>query len=132
VPQIRALSQFWQQQDPTGRPLRSSQLAWRLGVSDSYVRHVTWQLRRQTGQPPLAERLASTNQQLTSPPPPVPSGDGERDWRLEAACATVDPELFFPEPGQAPQAAAAKATCAGCGVRGSLPGSGPARSPGPR
>jgi hypothetical protein len=38
------------------RPRSSSQLAWRLGVSDSYVRHVTWQLRTRHGQPPLAER----------------------------------------------------------------------------
>jgi WhiB family transcriptional regulator, redox-sensing transcriptional regulator len=114
------IAQLWQanQHDPGGRPLRSSQLAWRLGVSDSYVRHVTWQLRRQTGQPPLAERLAATNQQLASPSPPLQPADGERDWRLDAACATVDPELFFPEPGQVPQAAAAKAVCAGCTVRG--------------
>ncbi|HEV2824818.1 MAG TPA: WhiB family transcriptional regulator [Actinomycetota bacterium] len=114
------ITQLWQatQQDPGGRPLRSSQLAKRLGVSDSYVRHVTWQLRRRAGQPPLADRLAATNRQLAGPPPPAPRGDGERDWRLEAACATVDPELFFPEPGQAPQAAAAKAICAGCAVRG--------------
>jgi hypothetical protein len=112
------IAQLWQanQEDEGGRPLRSSQLAQRLGVSDSYVRHVTWQLRRQTGQPPLAERLAATRQQLASPPPPVTPG--ERDWRLEAACATVDPELFFPQPGQAPQATAAKAVCAGCAVRG--------------
>jgi WhiB family redox-sensing transcriptional regulator len=114
------IAQLWhaQQQDPAPRPLRSSQLAWRLGVSDSYVRHVTWQLRRQTGQPPLAERLATTNQRLASPPPPLQRADGERDWRLDAACATVDPELFFPEPGQVPQAAQAKAVCAGCAVRG--------------
>jgi WhiB family transcriptional regulator, redox-sensing transcriptional regulator len=114
------ITQLWQahQQDPAGRPLRSSQLAQRLGVSDSYVRHITWQLRRQTGQPPLAERLAATRQQLASPPPPVTPGDGERDWRLQAACATVDPELFFPDPGQTPQVAAAKAICAGCAVRG--------------
>jgi WhiB family redox-sensing transcriptional regulator len=114
------IAQLWHanQQDPTGRPLRSSQLAWRLGVSDSYVRHVTWQLRRQAGQPPLTERLTATNQQLASPPPPVSPGDGERDWRLEAACAEVDPELFFPETGQLSQATAAKAICAGCGVRG--------------
>jgi WhiB family transcriptional regulator, redox-sensing transcriptional regulator len=112
------IAQLWHQQDPTGPPLRSSQLAWRLGVSDSYVRHVTWQLRTRAGQPPLAERLAATNQQLAGPPPPVSPGDGERDWRLEAACATVDPELFFPEPGQVPQMAAAKALCAGCAVRG--------------
>src|SRR5215216_1557470 len=45
------IAQLWRQQDPGSRPLRSSQLAWRLGVSDSYVRHVSWQLRRQTGQP---------------------------------------------------------------------------------
>jgi WhiB family transcriptional regulator, redox-sensing transcriptional regulator len=114
------IAQLWhaQQQDPTARPLRSSRLAWRLGVSDSYVRHLTWQLRTRTGQAPLAERLAATQQQLTSPPPPVERVDGERDWRLDAACATVDPELFFPETGQVPQAAAAKAVCAGCVVRG--------------
>jgi hypothetical protein len=99
------VAQLWhaRQQDPTGRPLSSSQLAWRVGVSDSYVRHVTWQLRTRAGQPPLAERLAATNRQLASPPSPVPPGDGERDWRLEAACAEVDPELFFPDPGQAPR-----------------------------
>jgi WhiB family transcriptional regulator, redox-sensing transcriptional regulator len=112
------IAQLWQanQRDSTGRPLRSSQLAWRLGVSDSYVRHVTWQLRRQVGQPRLGERLAATRQQLASPPA-VQRADGERDWRLDAACRDVDPELFFPEPGQVPQAAAAKAVCAGCAVR---------------
>jgi DNA-binding transcriptional MerR regulator len=82
------------------------------------VRHLTWQLRTRHGQPPLAERLAATDQQLASPPPPVQRADGERDWRLDAACAQVDPELFFPKPGQAPQAATAKAVCAGCAVRG--------------
>jgi hypothetical protein len=114
------IEQLWHanQQDPTGRPLRSSQLAWRMGVSDSYVRHVTWQLRTRAGLPPLAERLAATNRHLASPPPPLQRADGERDWRLEAACAQVDPELFFPEPGQVPQAAAAKTICAGCAVRG--------------
>jgi len=112
------IEQLWhaQQQDPTTWPLRSSQLAWRLGVSDSYVRHVTWQLRTRHGQPPLAERLEATHQQLASPPPDT-ARDGERDWRLDAACAEVDPELFFPEPGQVPQAAAAKQVCAGCAVR---------------
>jgi WhiB family transcriptional regulator, redox-sensing transcriptional regulator len=114
------ITQLWhaQQQDPAARPLSSSQLAWRLGVSDSYVRYLTWQLRTHHGQAPLAERLAATHQQLTSPPPPVEHADGERDWRLDAACATVDPELFFPETGQVPQAAQAKAICAGCAVRG--------------
>jgi hypothetical protein len=113
------IAQLWhaQQQDPAARPLRSSRLAWRLGVSDSYVRHRTWQLRTRAGQAPLAERLAATRQQLASPPS-VEHTNGERDWRLDAACATVDPELFFPEPGQVPQATAAKQVCAGCVVRG--------------
>jgi DNA-binding transcriptional MerR regulator len=114
------IQQLWhhQQQDPGARPLRSSRLAWRLGISDSYVRHLTWQLRTRAGQAPLHERLAAANRQLTSPPSSVAPGDGERDWRLDAACAQVDPELFFPEPGQVPQAAQAKAVCAGCTVRG--------------
>jgi WhiB family transcriptional regulator, redox-sensing transcriptional regulator len=114
------IAQLWHahQQDPTGRPLRSSQLALRLGVSDSYVRHVTWQLRTRAGQPPLAQRLASTNQRLASPPPPRQRADEERDWWLDAACREVKPELFFPDPGQVPQVAAAKAICAGCKVRG--------------
>jgi WhiB family redox-sensing transcriptional regulator len=114
------VEQLWhaQQQNPDARPFSSSQLAHRLGVSDSYVRHVTWQLRTRSGQAPLAERLAATNQQLASPPPRVEHVDGERDWRLDAACRDMNPELFFPEPGQIPQAAQAKAVCAGCGVRG--------------
>jgi WhiB family redox-sensing transcriptional regulator len=114
------ITQLWhaQQQEPAAWPLRSSRLAWRLGVSDSYVRHVTWQLRIRHGQPPLGERLAATDQQLASPPPPIERVGGERDWRLDAACAQVDPELFFPETGQVPQAAAAKQVCAGCVVRG--------------
>jgi hypothetical protein len=114
------IAQLWhhQQQDPGARPLSSSQLAWRLGVSESYVRHLTWQLRTRAGHAPLGERLAATHQQLASPPPPAERGDGERDWRLDAACRDVDPELFFPEPGQVPQATAAKQVCAGCTVRG--------------
>jgi WhiB family redox-sensing transcriptional regulator len=114
------IAQLWhaQQQDPMARPLSSSRLAWRLGVADSYVRHLTWQLRTRAGQAPLGERLAATHQQLASPPPPVEHVDGERDWRLDAACRDTDPELFFPEPGQVPQAAQAKAVCAGCAVRG--------------
>jgi Transcription factor WhiB len=113
------IAQLWhaQQQDPTSRPLSSSRLAWRLGISDSYVRHVTWQLRTRSGQLPLAERLVATRQQLTSPPL-VEHVDGERDWRLDAACRHVHPEMFFPQPGQVPQAAAAKQVCAGCVVRG--------------
>jgi WhiB family redox-sensing transcriptional regulator len=39
----------------------------------------------------------------------------DRSWRLDAVCAEVDPELFFPEPG-APTSPA-KRICAGCPVR---------------
>jgi len=112
------IEQLWRQQDSGGRPVRSSQLAWRLGISDSYVRHVTWQLRTRHGQASLAERLAIVHQQLASPPAPGERADREQGWRLDAACRDVDPELFFPEAGQVPQAAAAKQVCAGCAVRG--------------
>jgi WhiB family redox-sensing transcriptional regulator len=114
------IEQLWQahQADPGTRPPSSSQLAWRLGVSDAYVRHVTWQLRTRAGIAPLTERLATTREQLTTLPPPAVPVDGERDWRADAACRDADPELFFPDPGQLPQTARAKEVCAGCTVRG--------------
>jgi WhiB family redox-sensing transcriptional regulator len=114
------IEQLWQahQADPGTRPYRSSQLAHRLGVSDAYVRHVTWQLRTRAGIAPLADRLAASREQLTTPPPPAGPADGERDWRQDAACRDADPELFFPDPGQLPQTARAKEVCAGCAVRG--------------
>lgn len=45
-----------------------------------------------------------------------------RGWRLEANCAGVDPDLFYPERGgskglQAAQIELAKGVCAGCSVR---------------
>src|SRR5206468_4437478 len=114
------IEQLWHahQQDPGTRPYSSSQLAYRLGVTDGYVRHVTWQLRTRAGIAPLADRLAATRERLTTPPPAATPADPERDWRQDAACRDADPELFFPEPGQLPQVAAAKEICAGCVVRG--------------
>jgi hypothetical protein len=86
------IAQLWhaQQQDPGARPRSSSQLAWRLGVSDSYVRHVTWQLRTRHGQPPLAERLAATHQRLASHPhrSSGPTGSGTGAWTPPAARST--------------------------------------------
>lgn len=38
-------------------------------------------------------------------------------WTEYAACATVDPELFYPEPGQRGMALAAVRVCMGCPVR---------------
>jgi len=114
------IEQLWQahQADPGSRPFSSSQLARRLGVSDAYVRHVTWQLRTRNRIAPLAERLTTVGEQLTTPPPATPASDGERDWRADAACRDADPDLFFPDQGQLPQTARAKEVCAGCTVRG--------------
>ncbi len=45
----------------------------------------------------------------------------DREWRMNAACRGVDPELFFPAaeggPARDAQVAAAKAVCARCPVR---------------
>jgi WhiB family transcriptional regulator, redox-sensing transcriptional regulator len=38
-------------------------------------------------------------------------------WRDHAACAGVDPELFFPDSGQRTKAAQAKAICRRCPVQ---------------
>ena len=40
---------------------------------------------------------------------------GAEPWRLEALCARVDPELFFPEKGESPKGA--KVVCEHCPVR---------------
>jgi hypothetical protein len=48
-------------------------------------------------------------------------GTESTTWMADAACAQVDPELFFPETDDqsayAAQASAAKAVCARCPVR---------------
>ncbi|ODU04163.1 MAG: hypothetical protein ABS81_11610 [Pseudonocardia sp. SCN 72-86] len=48
--------------------------------------------------------------------------DIARDWRADALCGRVDPELFFPTADDdvlfESQVAAAKRVCAGCPVRG--------------
>jgi WhiB family transcriptional regulator, redox-sensing transcriptional regulator len=99
------------------RPPSSTGLARRLGVSDAYVRHVTWQLRTRAQQAPLKQRFEQAHQRLATPPAPV-GNDQEAGWEAQAACREADPELFFPEPGQLPQTAKAKEVCAGCAVRG--------------
>jgi len=49
----------------------------------------------------------------------LPSLDSS-DWRDRAACAApaVDPEVFFPGPGERGKVARAKRICARCPVRG--------------
>jgi hypothetical protein len=144
------IEQLWQahQADPGSRPFSSSQLAHRLGVTDAYVRHVTWQLRTGTGIAPLAGRLAASREQLTTPPRPAVPVDGERDWRQDAACRDADPELFSPTkasfprpPGPRKSAPAARSAgpawtprstgpCAGTTATASSPAPPPATAPG--
>ncbi len=48
----------------------------------------------------------------------LPSAERRDDsWRLEAICAQVDPELWFPEHGSSEEAREAKRICAECPVQ---------------
>jgi WhiB family transcriptional regulator, redox-sensing transcriptional regulator len=113
------LAQVWAEQspDPNQAP-RSSQLAYRLGVTPTYVRHVTTALRASQGMVPLDERAAAVRARLAQPTAtPAPAGG---DWRQQAACRQADPELFFPTErsgGYTHQVTHAREICAGCQVR---------------
>jgi WhiB family transcriptional regulator, redox-sensing transcriptional regulator len=115
------LEQLWAEQvtDPD-RPPRSSQLAYRLGVTPNYIRHVTTSLRASQGVAPIDQRVAAAKARLAQPPTtPVPAGQGG-DWRGQAACRDADAELFFPDErsgGHTHQVARARGLCAGCQVR---------------
>lgn len=43
--------------------------------------------------------------------------DKADDWRVQAACVDVDPEIFFPNPADRAGIQAAKVICASCPVR---------------
>jgi WhiB family redox-sensing transcriptional regulator len=114
------LAQLWAEQspDPNQAP-RSRQLAYRLGVTPTYVRHVTTALRASQGMVALEERAAAVRARLAQPTAtPAPAGRGG-DWRQQAACRQADPELFFPESsaGNSHQVTHAREICAGCQVR---------------
>ncbi len=115
------LEQLWAEQstDPN-RPPRSRQLAYRLGVTPNYVRHVTTSLRASEGIVPIDERVAAAKARLAQPPTtPAPGAHG-KDWRRQAACREADAELFFPPErsgGHTHQVARARELCAGCQVR---------------
>jgi WhiB family redox-sensing transcriptional regulator len=115
------LAQLWAEQvaDPNRSP-RSSELAYRLGVTPNYVRHITTALRVSDGMVSLDERAAAVRARLAQPPAtPAPVGQGG-DWRQRAACRQADPELFFPTErsgGYTHQVTRAKEICAGCQVR---------------
>jgi hypothetical protein len=44
----------------------------------------------------------------------IPDTEPAVDWRKFGACREVDPDLFFPTPGDTRAIAAAKQICAGC------------------
>jgi WhiB family redox-sensing transcriptional regulator len=111
-----------------GQHLRADQVAAEVGTNPRYVAATLYVLRAvdRDGPPPTAQwakararsagpadldQLASRRHQAER------AADG--NWRVRAACATpgVDPEVFFPEQGQAWKASKAKAVCAGCTVR---------------
>jgi WhiB family redox-sensing transcriptional regulator len=48
---------------------------------------------------------------------PASTAAPERDWRSDALCTQIDPDLFFPKKGDAGQAKQARAVCARCPVR---------------
>lgn len=45
---------------------------------------------------------------------PTPFTIRPETWMVDAACATTDPDMFFPDPGDAGMAA--RRICAGCDV----------------
>ena len=107
---------WWQQEVAHKQPLSPTQLAGRLASSPSYVRSVIWQLRVHHGAVLPRDQAAAVRQRLADlPATSEVVGEG---WRAKAACREVDPELFFPQVGQTPQATRAKQVCAGCQVRG--------------
>lgn len=69
---------------------------------------------------PAAARGRAAVHPLVVPPAPTPGPDvdPDRDWRRDAACTAVDPELFFPlEYRQEDQVRPARRVCGRCPVR---------------
>jgi hypothetical protein len=113
-----------------GEPLSAKELASRAQLSLPYARTLLRSLRAATrGGPDLAETRAAARArrrgdrqaELDRLGAEV-AGLDERGWLSgawleEAACRGSDLETFFPEPGDTAGLAAARHTCAGCGVR---------------
>jgi transposase-like protein len=111
-----------------GQHLRVAEVAAEVGANPRYVAATLYVLRALDRHGLPAPALWAADRQRTAAPADLDQLAGLRrqaerehdgDWRAEAACAvpTVDPEVFFPEPGENWKAAAAKQVCAGCTVR---------------
>jgi WhiB family transcriptional regulator, redox-sensing transcriptional regulator len=104
---IEQLWQLWEAQG--GQRLAFADVARLIGVREGRVRQVLGPLRTAHRNATQAERAAV--------PVAVVEDDGRQGWLDQAACRDLDPDRFFPEPGEQTKAAEAKAICAGCQVR---------------
>jgi WhiB family redox-sensing transcriptional regulator len=104
------ITQLWRLWEADGgQRLAFADVARLVGVREGRVRQVLGPLR-------TAHRHA-TQAERTGQPVTVVEDDGRQAWLDQAACRDLDPEQFFPEPGEQAKAAEAKAICAGCQVR---------------
>jgi WhiB family redox-sensing transcriptional regulator len=104
---ITQLWRLWEAEG--GQRLAAADIARLIGVRQGRVRQVLGPLR-------TAHRNTTTIDRAERPPVLV-EDDGRQGWLDQAACRELDPERFFPEPGEQTKAAEAKAICAGCQVR---------------
>ena len=111
-----------------GQHLRVAQVAAEVGANPRYVAGTLYVLRALDRDGPLARAQWAANRQRAAGPADLDQlaslrrqaeRDSDGDWRAKAACAApaVDPEVFFPEPGESWKATRAKQVCAGCPVR---------------
>jgi WhiB family redox-sensing transcriptional regulator len=104
---IEQLWRLWEVEG--GQRLAFAEVARLVGVREGRVRQVLGPLR-------TAQRHALQADRPGRPLAIIEDG-GRQGWLDQAACRGLDPEQFFPEPGEQAKAAEAKAICAGCQVR---------------
>jgi WhiB family redox-sensing transcriptional regulator len=104
---IEQLWRLWEAEG--GQRLAFADVARLVGVREGRVRQVLGPLRTAHRHATDAERAAE--------PVAVIEEDGRQAWLDQAACRDLDPEQFFPEPGEQTKAAEAKAICTSCQVR---------------
>jgi WhiB family redox-sensing transcriptional regulator len=104
---IEQLWRLWEVQG--GQRLAFADVARLVGVREGRVRQVLGPLRTAHRHNLEAERSGQ--------PLAVIADGGQQAWLDRAACRGLDPERFFPEPGEQAKVAEAKAVCASCQVR---------------
>ena len=104
---IEQLWRLWEVQG--GQRLAFADVARLVGVREGRVRQVLGPLR-------TAHRHATEAERAGQPVAVIEDG-GRQAWLDQAACRDLDPERFFPEPGEQTKAAEAKQVCGSCQVR---------------